>query len=113
MCLPMSQMDAQYAATRATYAKPRHYRERLMAELAAGIAMRFGPLASLAAMHGTPNATVCCYNTWRGARGSSTAWRGMGAGGPHFPVCAIMHMHMILCGSMYVVGTASYVVSDS
>ena len=57
----MSQMDAQYAATRATYAKPRHYRERLMAELAAGIAMRFGPLAALAAMHGTPNATVCCY----------------------------------------------------
>lgn len=78
MCLPMSQMDAQYAATRATYAKPRHYRERLMAELAAGIAMRFGPLASLAAMHGTPNATVCCYNTWREDKGLiySMAWDG-------------------------------------
>lgn len=52
------QMDAHYASTKATYVRPRHYRERLLMEMEAAVAQRFAPLLALCAHHGQPNSKV-------------------------------------------------------
>uniref|UniRef100_A0A383WAU5 Exocyst complex component Sec6 n=1 Tax=Tetradesmus obliquus TaxID=3088 RepID=A0A383WAU5_TETOB len=52
------QMDAHYASTKATYVRPRHYRERLLLEMEAAVAQRFAPLLALCAHHGQPNTKV-------------------------------------------------------
>jgi hypothetical protein len=51
-------MDAHYASTKATYVRPRHYRERLLLEMEAAVGQRFAPLLALCAHHGQPNTKV-------------------------------------------------------
>jgi hypothetical protein len=52
------QMDAHYVSTKATYVRPRHYRERLLMEMEAAVGQRFAPLLALCAHHGQPNNKV-------------------------------------------------------
>lgn len=56
-------MDAHYTATKATYVRPRHYRERLMLEMEAAVRQHFAPLLALCAHQGQPNAKVGGGNT--------------------------------------------------
>jgi hypothetical protein len=51
-------MDAHYVSTKATYVRPRHYRERLLMEMEAAVGQRFAPLLALCAHHGQPNTKV-------------------------------------------------------
>jgi hypothetical protein len=53
------QMDHHYITTKASYVRPRHWKERLMLEMEAGVAARFAPLLALCTHHGQPNALVC------------------------------------------------------
>eukprot|EP00879_Flechtneria_rotunda_P007701 GHRR01008074.1.p1 GENE.GHRR01008074.1~~GHRR01008074.1.p1 ORF type:complete len:855 (+),score=308.81 GHRR01008074.1:359-2923(+) len=52
------QMDAHYIATKATYVRPRHYKERLMLEMEAAASRRFAPLQALCGQHGQHNTKV-------------------------------------------------------
>eukprot|EP00879_Flechtneria_rotunda_P024868 GHRR01026389.1.p1 GENE.GHRR01026389.1~~GHRR01026389.1.p1 ORF type:complete len:572 (+),score=192.36 GHRR01026389.1:359-2074(+) len=54
----LTQMDAHYIATKATYVRPRHYKERLMLEMEAAASRRFAPLQALCGQHGQHNTKV-------------------------------------------------------
>lgn len=51
-------MDHHYISTKAAYVRPRHWKERLLLEMEAGVTTRFAPLLSLCSHHGQPNASV-------------------------------------------------------
>jgi hypothetical protein len=51
-------MDQHYITTKASYVRPRHWKERLFLEMEAGVATRFAPLLALCTHHGQPNASV-------------------------------------------------------
>jgi hypothetical protein len=51
-------MDHHYITTKASYVRPRHWKERLMLEMEAGVSARFAPLLALCTHHGQPNTSV-------------------------------------------------------
>lgn len=53
-------MDHHYISTKAAYVRPRHYKERLLLEMEAGVTSRFAPLLDLCTRQGEPNAMVGC-----------------------------------------------------
>eukprot|EP00775_Hariotina_reticulata_P004969 gene4969-5210_t len=52
------QMDVHYITTKATYVRPKHFKERLLLEMEAGVAKRFAPLLALCNSHDKPNCKV-------------------------------------------------------
>jgi hypothetical protein len=51
-------MDVHYITTKATYVRPKHFKERLLLEMEAGVAKRFAPLLALCNSHNQPNCQV-------------------------------------------------------
>jgi hypothetical protein len=51
-------MDTHYAAAKVGYVRPKHYKERALAEMGAAVSARFQPLLALCRQHGVPNSRV-------------------------------------------------------
>jgi hypothetical protein len=75
-------MDAHYTSTKASYCRPKHYRERALLEMEAAVGARMAPLLVAAQEHGKPNSRVREAAGWK--RGKERPWgRGCMALGKH------------------------------